>query len=464
MKVWPCPPGGEKHVRSTTLNPRTILFIHQAFPGQFKNLARALAQEGHKIVALAMNPIESMPEVTLIRYAPIRRQLDEKSPDLLREMDARLIRGESIYQAMKALKKQGLKPDVIYAHPGWGETLFVRNVWPEARFVAYAEWYYNLHGQEVNYDPAMPKLTEEKELRLTLKNTCFLHALADCDAAIAPTQWQKSRFPQWAQDKISVIHDGLDIKELASVKPRGLGIPSLGLKLRRGMPIVTYAARHLEPVRGFHYFMRSLPAILSGNKEAHVIVMGNDAGIANKGYGGMNPKGTSWRKTMEAELGDTVDWKRVHFLGMLDRKLYLAMLKLSACHVYLTTPFILSWSFLEAAALGLPIVASDTQPVREFDHLKGLDFVDFTDVEGLAKKVLAHISRVEENFFDSNADALEALDQNHTIQAIRDVLLSGSSASDMGGTLEEVVFEEEPEIVVNKMTKRSNTRKNKSNA
>ena len=424
------------------MNPRTILFIHQAFPGQFKLLARSLAAEGHKIFALAMNSTETMPEVTLIRYAPIRRQLDEKSPNLLREMDARLIRGESIYQAMKALKKQGLKPDVIYAHPGWGETLFVKNIWPEARFVIYAEWYYNLQGQEVNFDPDMPRLTEEKELRLTLKNTCSLHALADCDAAITPTQWQKSRFPQWAQDKITVIHDGLDIKELAAVKPRGLGIPSLGLKLRRGMPIVTYAARHLEPVRGFHYFMRSLPTILSANKEAHVIIMGRDAGIANVGYGSMNPKGTSWRKTMEAELGDTVDWKRVHFLGMLDRKLYLAMLKLSACHVYLTTPFILSWSFLEAAALGLPIVASDTAPVREFAHLKGLDFVDFTDVEGLAQKVLAHINRVEDNFFDANADALADLGKDRTIPAICDVLLSGSRSSDMGETLEEVVFDE----------------------
>ncbi|MBO4301524.1 MAG: glycosyltransferase [Desulfovibrio sp.] len=441
------------------MNARTILFIHQAFPGQFKLLARTLADEGYKLFALAMNPTEATPGVRLIRYAPVRKHLDENAPPVLREMDARLIRGESVYSAMKALKKQGLEPDVIYAHPGWGEGLFVRNVWPKARYVIYAEWYYNLEGQEVNFDPGMPRLTEEKELRLTLKNTCFMHALADCDAAIAPTEWQKSRFPAWAQDRITVIHDGLDIKELAAVKPRGLGIPSQGLKLRRGMPIVTYAARHLEPVRGFHYFMRALPAILDGNKEAHVIVMGHDAGIANVGYGSMNPKGTSWRKTMEAELGDRVDWKRVHFLGMLDRKLYLAMLKLSACHVYLTTPFILSWSFLEAAALGLPIVASDTAPVREFDHLKGLDFVDFSDVDGIARKVLDHIGNVSDNFFDANAEALAALDKDSTLPAICDILLQGSSASDMGGSLEDVVFEEEPQPAPAKKTTKSSTKR-----
>ena len=422
------------------MNPRTILFIHQAFPGQFKALARFLAAEGHRLYALAMNPTQAMPEVTLVKYAPVRRQLDEQAPAVLREMDARLIRAESVYQAMKALKQRGLKPDVIYAHPGWGEALFVKNVWPEARFAVYAEWYYNLHGQEVNCDPGMPQLTEEQELRLTLKNTSFLHALSACDAAIAPTEWQKSRYPLWAQEKISVIHEGLDIQELKAVRPRSLSIPNQGLKLRRGMPIVTYAARNLEPVRGFHYFMRALPAILNGNAEAHVIIMGRDAGV-HTGYGAQNPQGTSWRKSMQAELGDAVDWKRVHFLGMLDRKLYLAMLKLSACHVYLTMPFICSWSFLEAAALGLPIVASDTAPVREFEHLKGLDFVGFTDVDGIARKVLAHLSHVDDTFFDANATALAALDVAQTLPAIRDVLLSHAPASDVGGALEDVVFD-----------------------
>ena len=247
-----------------------------------------MAAQGHKVYALALNPIEKMPEVTIIRYAPVRKQLDDKSPSVLREMDARLIRAESIYKCMKAMKKQGFEPDVIYAHPGWGEGLFVRNVWPKARFVIYAEWYYNLEGQEVNFDPGMPRLVEEQELRLTLKNTCFMHALADCDAAIAPTTWQKSRFPNWAQNMIQVLHDGLDLTELVSIKPRALGIPSLGLRLRHGMPIVTYAARNLEPVRGFHYFMRALPSILAENKEAHVIIMGQDAGISNVGYGSMN--------------------------------------------------------------------------------------------------------------------------------------------------------------------------------
>ncbi len=422
------------------MNPRTILFIHQAFPGQFGALAQSLAADGHNVFALAMNPKGSMPGVNLVRYSTARNQESDNWPFLLREFDSKLIRAESAYRAMQAMKARGLNPNVICAHPGWGEALFAKNVWPEARYVVYAEWFYNLRGQEVNFDAEFPPLTEEEELRLTLKNTSFLHALSECDTAIAPTEWQKSRFPAWAQEKIQVIHEGLHLEELAAVRPRNLGIPAQGLKLRKGMPIVTYCARHLEPVRGFHYFMRALPAILAGNRDAHIIVMGQDAGVNGRGYGKENPQGTSWRKTMENELGDMVDWSRVHFLGMLDRKLYLAMLKLSACHIYLTTPFILSWSFLEAAALGLPIVASDTPPVREFNRLKGIEFVGFNDVDAIARLALQRLDNMSDSFFDHNVDELKKLEQKGTIPAIKDILLSGSRARDVGGALENVVI------------------------
>lgn len=426
------------------MNPRTILFIHQAFPGQFESVARSLAADGHTVVALALNPQKGVKGATILSYTPLRKQESDNWPFLLKEVDAKLIRAEGAHAAMRTLKKQGLNPDVIYAHPGWGESFFARDIWPEARYVAYAEWYYNLEGQEVNFDPAMPKLSDEEELRLKLKDTPFLHALSECDAAISPTQWQRSRFPAWARQKIQVVHEGLDLRELAAVKPRPLGIPSQGLKLRKGMPIVTYSSRYLEPVRGFHYFMEALPAILNGNREAHVIIMGQDAGVSNIGYGRDNPAGTSWRTTMEKKLGNSVDWKRVHFLGMLDRKLYLAMLKLSACHVYLTTPFILSWSFLEAAALGLPIVASNTAPVREFDKLEGLDLVGFDDVPGIAARVLLHLENPNQNFFEANIGMLENLDIRKTIPQIKGILLSGAKATDVsGGSLEEVVWIEE---------------------
>lgn len=422
------------------MNKRTFLFIHQAFPGQFASLAASLANEGHNVAALALNPQGKLPGVTQIRYRPAKAESAPKLPPLLQEADVKIIRAESAYKAMKALKAEGLNPDVIYAHPGWGEAMYVRNVWPKARFVVYAEWFYNLEGQEVNFDPAMPRLSEELELRLTLKNMPFIQALSDADAAIAPTQWQKSRFPEWAREKIHVIADGVNLPELALVTPRTLGIPSMGLKLRKGMPIITFASRHLEPVRGFHYFMRALPMILNANRDAHVIVMGRDAGVNNVGYGADNPAGKSWREAMKQELGNAVDWSRVHFLGMLERKLYLAMMKLSACHVYLTTPFILSWSFLEACAMGLPIVASDTQPVREMDYLSGLEFVKFDDPQAIAQGVLRTLGRPHPDFSKENLEKMTPMDHRNCLPLTRELLLAGAPGRDLGGNVAGVVF------------------------
>ncbi|MCR5814046.1 MAG: glycosyltransferase [Desulfovibrio sp.] len=436
------------------MNPRTVLFIHQSFPGQFGSVAKSLAAQGHKVYALAMNPQEKIPGVHLLRYLPTRQPDYDKWPYLLKEMDSKIVRAESCYKAMKALKAKGLEPDVIYAHPGWGEVLFVKNIWPKARFVIYAEWFYNMQGQEVNFDPAFPPLSEEQELRLSLKNMSFLYGLSQCDAAVAPTKWQKSRYPAWAQEKIHVINEGLDLKELAMVLPRALGIPSQNLKLKRGMPIVTFSCRNLEPVRGFHYFMRALPAVLKAVPDAHVIVMGRDAGVQHAGYGAENPQGTTWRKSMEDELGKSVDWSRVHFLGFLDRKLYLSMLKLSACHVYLTTPFILSWSFLEACGLGLPVVASKTPPVEEFSHLKGLTLVDFTDVDGLGRAIIKNLQHLQTPFYDENLKAISDLDEKKTIPTLEALLLQDSIATSLGGgVVEDIVVvdedtEEESEALV----------------
>lgn len=414
--------------------------MHQAFPGQFGSLAASLANEGHKVIALAMNPQKGVPGVSIAAYRPIREQEEEMAP-LLQDIDAKLIRAESAYHAMKGLKESGFNPDIIYAHPGWGDTMFIRDIWPDARVVMYAEWFYNKEGQEVNYDPAFPPLTEEYELRLHLKNIPFLQGLSIADAAISPTEWQRSRYPAWAQEKIHVVHDGLNLAELAAVKPRSLGIPSQNLKLKKGMPIVTFSSRHLEPVRGFHYFMRSLPMILNANPEAHAIVMGKDSGVGNLGYGADNPNKESWRKTMEKELGDTVDWSRVHFLGMLDRKLYLAMLKLSACHVYLTTPFILSWSFLEAAAMGLPIVASETPPVLEMGNLAGIKHVKFDDPQAIAQAVVETLRNPDQDYSEQNLERLKDMDHRVALPKIREILLGESNAVITSGAgVENLVF------------------------
>jgi glycosyltransferase involved in cell wall biosynthesis len=365
---------------------KSILFIHQSFPGQFGHLAKKLAEDGHRVTALALTPQKRVPGVSQVRYTLARRP-HKDLPLLLQETDVKILRAESAAIAMTKLKEQGLTPDVVYAHPGWGEAMFVKEIWPHTRLVIYAEWFYNTRGQEVGFDPEFPSASTTNQWRIQLKNTPFLHALTQADLAIAPTQWQKSRFPEWAQKKITVVHDGLDIPAITGPDPTALRIPEKSIALKYGDPIVTFVARHLEPVRGIHMFMRAIPEILDKRPDAHIFVLGNDAGTQNTGYGGANPLGKTWRQSLEDELGTTTDLSNVHFLGHVDYAVYLSVLRLSACHAYLTTPFILSWSFLETAALGVPIVASDTPPVREFSHLNGVTLVDFFDYAALGSAI-----------------------------------------------------------------------------
>jgi glycosyltransferase involved in cell wall biosynthesis len=371
---------------------KSILFIHQSFPGQFGHLAKKLAQDGHRVTALALTPQKQVPGVSQVRYTLARRP-HKDLPRLLQETDVKILRAESAAIAMTKLKEQGLTPDVVYAHPGWGEALFVKEVWPDTRLVIYAEWFYNTRGQEVGFDPEFPSPSGNNQWRIQLKNTPFLHALNQADLAITPTHWQKSRFPAWAQEKITVVHDGLDIPTITGSKPTALRIPEKSIALKYGDPIVSFVARHLEPVRGIHMFMRAIPEILDKRPDVHIFVLGNDAGTKNIGYGAANPLGKTWRQSLQDELGATTDLSNIHFLGHVDYAVYLSVLRLSTCHAYLTTPFILSWSFLETAALGVPIVASDTAPVREFSHLKGVDLVSFFDYAALGSAIANRLNQ-----------------------------------------------------------------------
>ena len=398
---------------------KTILFIHQSFPGQFAHLSQKLAQEGHRVAALTLTPQGQVEGVSQVRYSLIRAP-QKNLPRLLRETDIKILRGESAALAMRKLRDQDFTPDVVYAHPGWGEAMFVKAIWPETRLVVYAEWFYSALGQEVNFDPEFPPLSHADKLRLSLKNTTFLHALNDADLAITPTEWQKSRFPAWAQKKMQVVHEGLDLSRISLGAPNAVHIPGQSTSLKYGDPIVTFVARHLEPVRGFHVFMRALPHILRQRPDAHILILGKDAGAKGTGYGVKNPLGKSWRQSLQDEVGKSLDLKRVHFLGHVEYKAYLAILHLSACHVYLTTPFILSWSFLEAAALGLPIIASRTAPVQEFSHLEGVKLVDFFDHAALSNNVLD----VLEQPVLRTPNALEDLDLGATLQRLTDLLVN----------------------------------------
>jgi glycosyltransferase involved in cell wall biosynthesis len=359
-----------------------ILFVHQSFPGQYQYLAPALAARGHKVCALSFHPSRSIDDVETFCYR-IERGNTPGVHSLALEFESKVIRAEAVALLAQKMRDQGYRPDVICGHSGWGETLFLKDVCPDAKLLAYCEFYYRPAGADFNFDPEFPE-ADFASARLGLKNAHLLLTAETMDAGISPTRWQQSRFPEWAQKKIAVVHDGVDTDHLVPNSAASVYGLQGALGLMPQDEIVTYVSRSLEPYRGFHVFMRALPAILQRRPNAHVLIVGGE----ERGYGQPAPGGRTWKQHMLDEVGASLDLKRVHFLGMVPFHVYQAILQISTVHVYLTYPFLLSWSLLEAMSTECLVVASATPPVQEvIAHGRNGLLVDFFDVHSLAETV-----------------------------------------------------------------------------
>jgi glycosyltransferase involved in cell wall biosynthesis len=212
------------------------------------------------------------------------------------------------------------------------------------------------------------------------------------DAVISPTHFQRSTLPESIQAITSVIHDGIDTQQLIPNDHAELQLNST-IKLTKDSEIITFVNRNLEPMRGYHVFMRSLPEILRKRPHARVIIVGGD----DVSYGAKPPEGTSWKKIFLDEVRDQLDMSRVHYVGKLAYTNFTKLLQISSVHIYLTYPFVLSWSLLEAMSLGCAIVASNTAPVREaITHNENGLLVDFFDREDLCQAVCDLLDSPEE--------------------------------------------------------------------
>lgn len=369
-----------------------VLFIHQNFPGQFVHLAGQLArQRGNQVWALSMHQ-QAVPEGVSVRHYQLLRTAVAQTHPLLQDQEAKVLRAEACAAAAMQLKREGFVPDVIYAHPGWGEALLIKEVFPQARLIVYCEYYYALEGQDVGFDPEIPALTFQQRCQLRLRNSTNLLSLDLADAAIAPTRWQQSTYPKVWHDKIHVIHDGINMASLQPNPATSLHLAANAyhdeLVLRHGMEVISYVARNLEAVRGFHQFMRLLPEVQDARPAAHAVIIGGD-GLS---YGGPAPDGQSWKDYLLAEVGPRLDWRRVHFVGKVPYQAYLDLLNVSKVHAYWTTPFVLSWSLLEAALHGVPVLASDTEPVAEFAELLGIGGHGFFDRPAFAADMVKRLA------------------------------------------------------------------------
>jgi len=364
-----------------------ILFVHQNFPGQYRHVLKALAMSANmKMVGLGVEALQApIPAgVQAIRYGINRRNAGDIHPWAL-ETETKVIRGEACANAALQLSQAGFSPDLICAHPGWGESLFLREIWPNAPILHYQEFYYQSIGFDLDFDPATQGGTSwQKAARGKMKNASLLIAIDNGNWNVCPTSFQRSTFPAHWQESISVIHDGIDTnaaKPNPAVQP--LKLPD-GTKLRRGEPIITFVNRSIEPYRGCHTFIRAIPELQRCCPKARIVIVGRQSGVS---YGAVCPQG-EWKDMFLAEIEGQYDPSRVHFTGQLPYGSFLHLLQLSQAHVYLTYPFVLSWSLLEAMSTQCAIVGSATAPVQEvIQHGHNGLLVDFFDHQALAESV-----------------------------------------------------------------------------
>jgi glycosyltransferase involved in cell wall biosynthesis len=360
------------------------LFVHQNFPGQYLHIVRHLAaSRKHDIVFLSEPNANQIPGVRTVPYP----RPPGPAPEVhvaTRELDSAVRRADVVTHTAANLKQLGFEPDIIIGHHGWGELLNIRDVWPGVPLLGYLEFYYCTEGIDVGFDPEFPTHVADFP-RIRAKNAVNLLALNLGGHAQTPTKWQLSTYPDWARERITLLPEGVNLdvtKPDPRVRRRNLVIG--GMTIKPSDKLVTYVARDLEPYRGFHLMMRAVPHLLRARKDVRVVMVGAD-GISY----GMPPAEGNWREHMLAELGDSIDRSRVVFPGRIEYTTYVALLQRSDAHVYLTYPFVASWSLREALATGCVVIGSDTPTVSEFiTHDQNGLLVSFFDPKGLAETVL----------------------------------------------------------------------------
>ena len=368
-----------------------ILFVHQNYPGQFLHLAPALMARGHQCLALTDAVNKRTSPVQTLRYKFDAQKVDPAATRLGRNFTQMSDRGVLVARAALRLRReQGYVPDVVFGHSGWGETLFLKEVWPEARHLVYAEFYYSGRGRDVGFDPEFEANADTfdpvmiAQARAAHLGQAMLHA----DAGLSPTHWQADTYPPALRRMISVIHDGVDTDALGPDPAAEVTLPS-GARFRAGDEVMTFVNRNFEPYRGYHIFMRALPAVMAARPDLQVVLVGGD----DVSYGRAAPAGTTWKETFLKEVAGQVDATRLHFPGKVPYDTFCKLMQVARVHAYLTYPFVLSWSMIEAMAAGALVVGSRTAPVAEVieDRVNGR-LVDFFDVEGWSEVLIDALS------------------------------------------------------------------------
>ena len=398
---------------------KTILFIHNNFPAQFKFLAPALINEGYDVHVISLRDIDYK-NMFSHKYE-IKSGTTKGIHNYAVEFEAKMIRGEAVALKCIELKEKGIYPNLIIAHPGWGESYFLKEIWREVKILSYFEFYYNTHNSDIDFD-----LNEEHHpndgydlfFKVQARNAPFLKTYLDSDALICPTKFQKNTAPSFLRNKINVIHDGIDTKAL---KPKdsfyvefkdGNGKKT---RLTRKDKVITFVNRNFEPYRGYHKFMDALPDIANKNPDAYIILVGGD----KVSYGNIPEGNKSYKEIFYNRVKDKIVNKdKIIFTGQIDYKILIALFGITTAHIYLTYPFVLSWSMLEAMSMGALIIGSKTAPVQEIiKHNKNGLLVDFHDTQGLSNIVNKVLSN-RDSYKELKVEARKTIINNYDLEKI----------------------------------------------
>lgn len=364
--------------------PEGVLFIHNNFPGQFRDLAQTLIAKGVPVRAVGQDYAPGVSGASIVRYRLPRSTTPNQYDPVIRP-EADLIRAYGAFKAMQHWKSEGFDPQAIVAHSGWGETIYAHTVFPAARQVLFAEFFYHATGFDVGFDREFSQLSEDRQLEVEAKNLGMAMAYARADSIVTPTAFQASTLPKIFQSLTRVIHEGIDTNAIRPAPPTGFELPD-GRVLPPGTPVITHINNKMEPLRGLHIFARALPRLMAEVPDAHVIIIGQNQ---DQGYGGPAPNGRTWTDVAFDGVTERIDASRLHMLGKVPHPQMLAALRASAAHVYYTYPFVLSWSLCEAMASGCYVIGSDTPPLHDAitDGVNGT-LLPFFDVEALSEAMI----------------------------------------------------------------------------
>jgi glycosyltransferase involved in cell wall biosynthesis len=363
-----------------------IVFIHYELPGQFLHLIRYLSKHsGYNVYGICHEHAKESCDSNLFKTLYTYQEKDIGSiatHHYVTDIQRCVLRAQAVTEVLQQCLSQQINFDIAVSHTGWGEALYFKDFYPETPLLGYVEFYFHATGADIGFDPSYP-LSKDQTLQVKTLNSQLLLGMNECDVLITPTNWQKSLFPTMWQSKINVIHEGVDIDYCKPNEQVFLTLPD-GTQLTRQDEVITYTARNLEPYRGFPTLIKAVERICQKRPNCHIIITGGD----DVSYSKKLPYGECYREVCVKSV--SIPNERVHFLGHVPYSTHIQILQLSSVHLYLTYPFVLSWSFIEAMACGCTIIASDTQPVMDIlePEINGIA-VNFFDDEQIAIQVEA---------------------------------------------------------------------------